>query len=373
MAVGWEAGPPRQDGGRRRALEIRELAPEGYGPHAETLGLVGGSRAIVELGRRIAALAPSPATVFVHGETGTGKELIARALHSQSPRATRPFLPHNFASIPDSLVESELFGHAKGSFTGAHADRPGLFELANGGTLFLDEIGDASPSVQSRLLRVLQEGELRRVGDGRVRRVDVRVVAATHRDLAAEVRGGRFRADLFYRLHVLTLRAPSLRERSEDVPLLIAHILRRLSLRGRPEAKRISPEALEILRRHSWPGNVRELEAALERAVHALGPGGTLAPESLGEGLGVSEFPLVREHAEDLRGRTRELEVEMIQSALRHAGGNRTRAARSLGLSRQGLWKKIRRLARDEGVADSPDGAAVEAVARADDAGPDSP
>jgi len=373
MALGWEHDPVLPNRDRRAALEIAELAPDGYGPHAKSLGLVGSSRAVVELGNRIAALAPSPATVFVHGETGTGKELIARALHSESPRSERPFLPHNFASIPDSLVESELFGHAKGSFTGAHADRPGLFELANGGTLFLDEIGDASPSVQSRVLRVLQEGELRRVGDGRVRRVDVRIVAATHRDLAAEVRAGRFRADLFYRLHVLTIRAPSLRERSEDVPLLIAHILRRLSLRQRPEAKRITRDALEVLVRNAWPGNVRELETALERAVHALGPAGTLALDSLGEGHAAPDLPLVRERAENLRGRTRELEVEMIQSALRRTGGNRTRAARSLGLSRQGLWKKIRRLTREDVAADPRPVATQEATALADDARPDSP
>src|SRR2546428_8494198 len=177
MDVGWEADPPAPPRHRRRTLEIQDLAPEGYGPHAGSLGLVGRSRAILELGSRIASLAPSPATVLVHGETGTGKELIARALHSQSARAARPFVPHNFASIPDSLVESELFGHAKGSFTGAHADRPGLFELANGGTLFLDEIGHASPPPQSRPLRALQEGELRRGGEGRVPPVGVRVRA----------------------------------------------------------------------------------------------------------------------------------------------------------------------------------------------------
>ena len=374
MAMGWGGRrPPHQGGVSRRSLELRELAPEGFGPHAEALGLVGRSRAILELGRRIAALAPSPATVFVHGETGTGKELIARALHSQSLRSERPFLPHNFASIPDSLVESELFGHAKGSFTGAHADRPGLFELANAGTLFLDEIGDASPSVQSRLLRVLQEGEVRRVGDGRIRRVDVRVVAATHRDLAAEVRAGRFRADLYYRLHVLTVHAPPLRDRIEDIPLLSAHILRRLRIRERPEAKRITAEALDLLCQHTWPGNVRELEAALERSVHALAPGGTLTLDSLSEGFTGAAFPVVRERPESLRGRTRELEMELIGEALARAGGNRTRAARSLGLSRQGLWKKIRRLARDKMPSASPAIEAREAIALGDDGRLDSP
>jgi two-component system, NtrC family, response regulator HydG len=369
MAVGWEPGPPPADGGRHVAVELRELAPKGFGPYAETLGLVGTSRAILDLGRRITSLAPSPATVLVHGGTGTGKELIARALHSLSPRSERPFLPHNFASITDSLVESELFGHARGSFTGAHADRPGLFELANGGTLFLDEIGDASHSVQSRLLRVLQERELRRVGEGRVRRVDVRIIAATHRDLAAEVRGGRFRADLFYRLHVLAVRAPSLHERIEDIPLLTAHILDGLRRRDRPGAVRITLEALACLERHHWPGNVRELEAALERAVYALDPGGVLTVASLGEGLVTAGLPLAREHPENLRGRTRALEAELIQSAIARAGGNRTRAARSLGLSRQGLWKKIRRLERDGAAAGEPD----EVIARRGGARLDSP
>ncbi|MGH7680911.1 MAG: sigma 54-interacting transcriptional regulator, partial [Candidatus Eiseniibacteriota bacterium] len=263
------------------ARGIEGLAPRGFGPHAAAMGLVGRSPSILALGERILALAPSRATVFIHGETGTGKELIARALHRQGPRSDRPFLPHNFAAIPDSLVESELFGHARGAFTGAHADRAGLFEMADGGTLFLDEIGDASPSVQSRLLRVLQEGELRRVGDARIRRVDVRVVAATHRDLAADVRAGRFRADLYYRLHILTITAPSLRERPEDLPVLVAHILGRF--RGRPEARAITEGALRRLERHPWPGNVRELEAAMERAVHALEPGGRITEASLGD------------------------------------------------------------------------------------------
>jgi transcriptional regulator with GAF, ATPase, and Fis domain len=351
-----QGGEPetREDGrsGRSR-YALDELAPRGYGPYADAHGLVGWSRPLLALGTRIDALGPSPAPVFVEGETGTGKELIARALHRRSLRADRPFLPHNFAAIPDSLVESELFGHVKGAFTGAHADRPGLFELAHGGTLFLDEIGDASHSVQTRLLRVLQEGEVRRVGDGRARRVDVRVVAATHRDLRAEVRCGRFRADLFYRLHVLTVRAPALRERREDIPLLAAHALRRLHRLGRPEARSITAEAIEVLSGHAWPGNVRELEAALERAAHGLAPGGLVTTESLGEGLLPVPGSLARERVdEDLRGRTRALEAELIRRAIDRAGGNKAAAARALGLTRQGLWKKIRRLA-DEGRAGS--------------------
>ena len=333
----------RAEGG---SSTLADLMPRGPGPYAETLGLAGWSRPLLDLGQRIAALAPSPATVFVQGETGTGKELIARALHRTSPRAERPFLPHNFAAIPDSLVESELFGHARGAFTGAHADRPGLFELAHGGTLFLDEIGDASASVQSRLLRVLQEGELRRVGDGRSRKVDVRIIAATHRDLASDARAGRFRADLYYRLHVLTVRAPALRERLDDVPVLAAHILRRLRDEGRPECLRITDGALAKLATHLWPGNVRELGAALERAVHALEPRGTLTLASLRDGLGLGPEPVLRERPEDLRGRTLDLEAELIHDAIERARGNKSAAARSLGLTRQGLWKKMRRLAR---------------------------
>jgi transcriptional regulator with GAF, ATPase, and Fis domain len=343
MGQGGEApGGSGREG--RSCYALDELVPRGFGPYAESFGLVGWSRPLVALGARIDALGPSPAPVFIEGETGTGKELIARALHRRSPRADRPFLPHNFAAIPDSLVESELFGHVKGAFTGAHADRPGLFELAHGGTLFLDEIGDASHSVQTRLLRVLQEGEVRRVGDGRARRVDVRILAATHRDLRAEVRAGRFRADLFYRLHVLTVRAPSLRERREDIPLLTAHALRRLHRAGRPEARAITAGAIEAMSGHTWPGNVRELEAAVERAAHALAPGGIVTVESLGDGLHPDPGAFARERAEDLRGRTRALEAELIRHAIDRAGGNKTAAARALGLTRQGLWKKIRRL-----------------------------
>jgi len=325
-------------------LGLEELAPDGFGPYAEMLGLVGRSPALVALGERLKQLGKSQATVLVRGETGTGKELIARALHRLSPRADRPFLPHNFASIPDTLVESELFGHARGSFTGAHADRAGLFEQASGGTLFLDEIGDASPGVQSRLLRVLQEGEIRRVGDGRARRVDVRVVAATHRDLVAAVRAGKFREDLYYRLHVLELTAPALRDRRDDVPLLAAHVLRRLRDREALDVAGIARGALRRLVAHDWPGNVRELEAVLTRAAHAALPREVIAEASLGDAFAKGTGGWVRDEPEVLRERTRAFEAVVIEHALQRHGGNRTRAARELGLTRQGLWKKIRRL-----------------------------
>ena len=327
-----------------RPVPVPALAPGGPGPYAGALGLVGLSAPLRALCERIAAHARSSATVLIRGETGSGKELVARALHRLSPRAGRAFLPHNFASIPDSLVESELFGHARGAFTGAHSDRPGLFELADGGTLFLDEIGDASPSVQSRLLRVLQEGEVRRVGDGRARRVDVRIVAATHRDLAGEARAGRFRADLYYRLHVLALDVPPLRARRADVPVLAAHILESLARRDALAVRGVHPAALQLLLAHDWPGNVRELEAVLTRAAHSAGAGGVIEPEALGpEVLGERPF-LVRERHATLRGRTLAYEAELIRCALDVHRGNRSLAARSLGLSRQGLWKKMRRL-----------------------------
>ncbi|HKQ20089.1 MAG TPA: sigma-54 dependent transcriptional regulator [Candidatus Eisenbacteria bacterium] len=340
--VGTEAAGKLSPGSLELPLE--SLAPSGLGPYAERLGLVGSSAPLLALGERIAAHARSAATVLIRGETGTGKELIARAIHTLSPRANRAFLPHNFASIADSLVESELFGHARGSFTGAHADRPGLFELAHEGTLFLDEIGDASASVQSRLLRVLQEGEVRRVGDGRARRVDVRVVAATHRDLAAEARAGRYRSDLYYRLHVLTLQAPALRERREDIPLLTSHLLTRVKRRDGLDVRALTREALDRLLAHDWPGNVRELEATLTRAAHLVGRDGLLGSGTLGEEIGVPRDGVLRERPETLRGRTLAYEAELIRGALDRCGGNRTRAAQSLGLTRQGLWKKLRRL-----------------------------
>ncbi len=323
---------------------LEHLAREGFGPCAESLGLVGRSPGVLRLGERIRALARSHATVLILGETGTGKELVARALHALSPRDLGPFVPHNFGAITDTLVESELFGHARGSFTGAHQDRVGLFEAAHQGTLFLDEIGDASPSVQSRLLRVIQEGELRRVGDSRSRRVDVRIVAATHRDLGGEVSAGRFRADLFYRLHVLTLAVPPLRERLEDIPLLAAYFLSRLKRRDLVPVRGICEDAVAALAGQTWPGNIRELMGALERACHALDRDGWVTRRSLGETFGIRGPEVVRDRASDLKGRTRAYEAELIRTALESHGGNKAHAARSLGLTRQGLWKKMRRL-----------------------------
>lgn len=226
---------------------------------------------------------PSPITILLEGETGTGKELIARAIHRSGPRKERPFVAVNCGALPENLLESELFGHKRGAFTGAMTDRRGLFESADGGTIFLDEIGETSPAMQVKLLRVLQEGEIRRVGETQSRRVDVRVISATNRDLAQEVRNQRFREDLYYRLNVFPIRVPSLRERREDIPLLVSHFMRQSHVKQGKQLQGITPEALGLLTRYAWPGNVRELGNEIERAV-ALSPDGQIiTPEHLSE------------------------------------------------------------------------------------------
>ena len=220
-----------------------------------------------EVARMIDAVAYSAATVLVQGESGTGKELVARALHARSPRRAQPFVALNCGALTETLLESELFGHVKGAFTGASRDHKGLFEAADGGTIFLDEIGDIPLSTQVRLLRVLQEGEIKRVGSTDSVKVDVRVIAATHRDLPKLVKAGKFREDLFYRLNVIAIPLPPLRERLDDVPLLAHHFVRRYADRLGKKVRTLAPEAIELLCGYRWPGNVRELENAIERAV----------------------------------------------------------------------------------------------------------
>jgi two-component system response regulator HupR/HoxA len=311
-----------------------EVVVEG-GP--ELVGESGAWRALVEQIPRVAA---SGLPVLLIGETGTGKELVARAVHALSSRRRQPFVAQNCGATPDTLIESELFGHARGAFTGAVGDRTGLFEAAEGGTLLLDEIGDASAMLQMKLLRVLQEGEARRVGDSRARRVDVRVVAATHRALERAVGQGTFRADLYFRLAAVRLRLPSLRERGRDVLLLARLFLARASARVGGPVPEVAPELAERLLKHSWPGNVRELANACAFAVGVAGartrvgsehwPDAPFA-EAVAEGAGL--------HAE-----TRALEERRLRETLRRTHGNKTQAARALGLSRQGLLKKVRRL-----------------------------
>ena len=316
---------------RQARLEGVEVAvPEMIGESPAWRGLV----------EQLPRVAASGLPVLLLGETGTGKELVSRAIHELSARRRQPFVAHNCGATPDTLIESELFGEARGAFTGAIGDRTGLFEAAEGGTLLLDEIGDASALLQMKLLRVLQEGEARRVGDSRARRVDVRVIAATHRALEHGVAHGSFRADLFFRLAAVRLRLPTLRERGRDVLLLARHFLAAVAARTGGPPPELSPDLAERLLRHAWPGNVRELANACAFAVSVAGardrvgeehwPDAPFA-EAVAEGTGL--------HAE-----TRALEERRLRETLRRTQGNKTQAARALGLSRQGLLKKLRRL-----------------------------
>src|SRR6266536_1087221 len=276
---------------RNRELETALRQKEGV-PAGD--GLVGTSGPMREVTRMIDAVAYSAATVLVQGESGTGKELVARALHAKSPRRGQPFVALNCGALTETLLESELFGHVKGAFTGAQRAQKGLFDAADGGTIFLDEIGDIPPATQVRLLRVLQEGEIKRVGSAESVRVDVRVIAATHRDLPKLVKSGKFREDLFYRLNVINIPLPPLRDRVEDVPLLAHHFLRRYAERLSKKVRSVAPEALELLSSYRWPGNVRELENAIERAV-VLCRGDVVGPADLPPAVTGRTAPLVRE------------------------------------------------------------------------------
>jgi DNA-binding NtrC family response regulator len=309
--------------------------------------IVGRGAAMVTVLRQVDRVADTNVPVLFEGESGTGKELLARALHASSARAAARFVAENCAALPDSLLENELFGHERGAFTGADAAAPGLFERADGGTLFLDEVGDMSASLQKRLLRVLQEGEVRRVGGSSVRKVDVRVVTATNRDLAALVKEGRFREDLYYRLAVVKIRVPTLRERREDIPSLCEHFLARS---GKDGAERVvSADAMAALVRYTWPGNIRQLDNELRRAAalsrgligvsdlspDILDPAARFAPDTANGGSA--------EDGRDLKSIVEELERRIVGLVLERERGNITRAARALGLSRLGLRKKMRR------------------------------
>jgi two-component system response regulator HupR/HoxA len=304
--------------------------------------IVGESAAIREVLALIAKVAPAHTTVLLEGETGTGKELVARAIHAASPRRERLFVAVNCAALAESLLESELFGHRRGAFTGAVADRKGLFEVADGGTLFLDEITETTVALQAKLLRVLQEGEVRPVGETRARAVDVRVLAATNRQLEAEVQAGRFREDLYYRLRVFPLRLPPLRERREDIPLLVRHLVQRLAVQLKKPVGPPTPEALALLARYAFPGNVRELANELERAILLAEPGAALGEELLSDHVqaaaGNGPAPSV------LQQRTDAFEREQIEAVLARLGGVKTHAAEALGITYRGLLKKMRRL-----------------------------
>ena len=310
--------------------------------------LVGSSAALAEVKRVTERVAETPATVLITGESGTGKELVARRLHLLSERRERPFVKINCAAIPEGLLESELFGHEKGAFTGAATRKPGRFELADRGTLFLDEIGEMPLSAQPKLLRAIQENRFYRVGGTTTVEVDVRLVAATNRDLEREVREGGFREDLFYRLNVVPVRLPPLRERREDIPDLVARFAERSSARLRDAPVTFSDAALEVLRARPWPGNIRELENAVERAV-LLAEGPLIRPDDLpAEYRDTRGAPPCGGETAPLKARvrsaTRRIEREAILEALARTEGNVTQAARDLGLSRRGLQLKMREL-----------------------------
>ncbi len=336
-------------------------------------GMVGASPRMQRIFRLVSKVAPTDSTVLIIGESGTGKELVARALHLQSRRADGPFVPVNVGAIPDTLIESELFGAARGAFTGAATDRTGLVEEADRGTLFLDEVGDMPLSAQVKLLRVLENGEVRRLGDTTTRLVDVRVIAATHRDLQAEIEAGRFRQDLYYRLNVVQIDLPALRDRREDIGLLASYFLERVARRAGRDGLRFSPEAMDLLERYDYPGNVRELENAVEHAVavaespilraadlptvvraprllptHDGATSASPADEPQGRPAARRAESVTRAPDDDAPAPDRralslaDVEREHIVTVLARHRGNVTAAAQQLGISRTTLWRKMR-------------------------------
>jgi len=304
-------------------------------------GLIGASRAMREIAARVVRVAPSPLPVLITGESGTGKELVARAVHQASSRG--PLVAVNCAALPMDLLESELFGHQRGAFSGAVRDKPGLFEAAHGGTLFLDEIGDLPLALQPKLLRALESGEIRRLGSTTPQLVDTRVLAATNKDLSEEVRTGRFRQDLFWRLNVLSIRVPALRERAADIPLLVEHFAA-----GRP----VSAEAMARLTAHPWPGNVRELRNAIERAL-AMRTGDSIEARDLAELSTETTSGLLAGSIEQ-QVPLRELERSYILMVLENVRGNKSRAAEILGLDRKTLYRKLEEFAQDRSAAANP-------------------
>ena len=342
---------------RLRRIEEEQSLRRRVLARSEGEGWVGESPSILQIRKLVEKVAPTHSTVLITGESGTGKEVLAREIHRLSTRKNGPFVPVNLGGIPDTLVESELFGYERGAFTGADRRKEGMFEIASSGTLFLDEIGDMPIHLQVKLLRAIQERKIQRLGGTGFIPIDVRIIAATNRYLEAKVKEGSFREDLFYRLNVIRIHLPPLRDRREDIPLLAVHFLEKVSRTMGIPAKRFSPEALEALQQYSFPGNIRELENMVERAC-ILAEGHVILPRDLGISpktsppIGGSQItphhlqdPRGSEASTDSRGKTlniKELEREAILEALRRNKGNRTRAARELGFTRRTLLNKIK-------------------------------
>jgi DNA-binding NtrC family response regulator len=341
-----QAGPPRP----------AEHSDDGHGRTRGARPIIGSHPAMVELYKLVSRVAGTKSSVLIIGESGTGKELIARTIHEASPRRDRPFVAVNCTSLSETLLESELFGHVKGAFTGAIERRPGLFLEAHRGSVFLDEVGDMSLSMQAKLLRVLQEEEVKPVGGNETIPVDVRVVAATHQDLEALVRSGRFRVDLYYRLHVVALHVPPLRERREDIPVLAEHFLREYAARSSRALRGFSPRAMEALLAHPWPGNVRELENVVERAV-ALAPGSTVEESDLPDKLIVGARIAPAEPQGATRATLDEVARSYVLQVLDQVRGNKSEAARVLGIPRRTLYRMLERYESGEtsaGAASRP-------------------
>jgi two-component system response regulator AtoC len=358
-----------------KALKTRQLAgaeaSSGQEAPGARFGIIGTSTGILDLYALLERVADTPTTVLITGESGTGKELVARALHDHSSRKGKPFIKVNCAAIPKELIESELFGYERGAFTGAVSSKPGRFELANGGTLFLDEIGEIPVEMQVKLLRALQESEFERVGGIKTIHVDVRLVAATNRDLKKLIASGNFREDLFYRLNVVPIRLPALRERRSDIPLLVEHFLTKFNERLKKHVSGVEPDALDILSSYPWPGNIRELENVIERAVLFCDSQDVraqdLPPEVRGSitlpppALPLNEADLqaalsseggLKEHVKVAMNR---LERELVGRALQQTNGNVTHAARLLKISRKGLQLKMKELGLREGASEKPE------------------
>jgi len=306
-------------------------------------GIIGASVAMQKVFSLLDRVIPTTMTVLIQGETGTGKELVAKVIHYSGPLKDRPFVAENCAALSENLLESELFGHVRGAYTGAVADKKGLFEVANGGTVFLDEISETSPSMQAKLLRVLQEGEIRRVGGHHQIKVDVRLLVSTNRNLLEEVTKGTFREDLFYRINVFPIMLPPLRERKEDIPLLVTHLLRKTAAKLKVSPPRLSPVAMDLLLNFDWPGNIRELENEIQRAMALAAGQPVIGEEFLSDKLRRNIDAPTREGARTLKEITGEIEARMIRETLQQTGGNRSKAAGILGLTRQGLLNKINR------------------------------
>nr|MBI3613042.1 sigma-54-dependent Fis family transcriptional regulator [Nitrospirota bacterium] len=344
----------------RRSLDHRRLIRENAKFREELRDrdsrspLVGSSPPMLEVYKLVAKVAAGKSTVLLEGESGTGKELVARAIHSNSARRDGPFVPVNCAALPETLLESELFGHERGAFTGAVGAKPGLFETANGGTLFLDEIGDISPALQVKLLRVLQEQEVRRVGGTAVIRLDCRLIAATNRDLAALVKEGRFREDLFYRLNVVRITLPPLRERREDIPMLAHHFLQQGAGGPTHPIRGFLPETMACLQHYAWPGNVRELENVIERVV-SLSRGPLVLPSDLPDVVRQARGDAVAGLGGRATGASgalltlEEMEKRYLQQVLQETGGNKVQAAKILGIDRRTLYRMAERFGLDLG------------------------